>query len=121
MKKGIEKRCFELWAKIVKAGKRCEFCGSTFRLEAHHILGRDIKAEFLFDTKLGACACYKCHAGEMRKDHKKEMQEKIKIKSPSKYEYAMSVKDKARVTCLDQKPDYEEILNNLKKELKEIK
>ena len=60
-KRQINKK-FKEWAKSVKErdGNKCIICGKTERLNAHHIIPREIK-EFRFDTDNGVTLCPKDH------------------------------------------------------------
>ena len=51
------------WAKIVKDldGMACAVCGSTKRLEAHHIERRCDSPEKVKYIENGVCLCFKCH------------------------------------------------------------
>ena len=60
-KKEVEKKCLELWAKIVK--KRfptCVKCGKSSYLNAHHIFSRRYKSLFL-NPDNGISFCRGCH------------------------------------------------------------
>ena len=55
-------QCLVIWAKIVKINGKCDLCGSTYRLEAHHICHRRwfvCLGWFLLDN--GICLCWRCH------------------------------------------------------------
>lgn len=52
------------WTKeVVKRGK-CECCGSTERLEAHHIAYWSESPKDRIDLRNGACLCHRCHTKE---------------------------------------------------------
>lgn len=62
-RKGPTDRTLEkLFSKTVKAraGWRCEVCGSTGNLEAHHLIKRRIRLT-RFDPANGICLCHACH------------------------------------------------------------
>lgn len=51
----------DLWREIVKAGGKCEKCGSRDRqLHAHHIMGRSRQC-LKWDLRNGICLCNRCH------------------------------------------------------------
>lgn len=52
-----------MWAKEVKRldGNKCVFCGSTDKLEAHHIMQRATNPEDETDLENGITLCHRCH------------------------------------------------------------
>lgn len=53
-----------VWTKeVIKVGK-CEVCGSTKELEAHHIIKWADYPKGRTDIKNGQCLCHKCHTDE---------------------------------------------------------
>lgn len=49
------------WGKKIKARGRCEICGTTENLEAHHIVPWSCSIKGRFDLKNGQCLCVDCH------------------------------------------------------------
>lgn len=51
------------WAKVVKSrdGNRCIYCGSTEKLETHHIKSRTKFPDDALDIENGVTLCHKCH------------------------------------------------------------
>ena len=51
------------WHREVKArfGFKCAICGSTNKLESHHIKPRHLYPELSLDIYNGLCLCHKCH------------------------------------------------------------
>lgn len=51
------------WAKVVKSrdGNRCIYCGSTEKLETHHIKSRTKFPAAALDIENGVTLCHKCH------------------------------------------------------------
>ena len=51
------------WAKAVKAlaDNRCNICGSTENLQAHHIMPKNLYPDHIYDLNNGLCLCRKCH------------------------------------------------------------
>lgn len=49
------------WAEQVKDGKGCEVCGSTERVEAHHIFPKSIFPEKALQVDNGVALCYYHH------------------------------------------------------------
>jgi len=64
-----KKICDELWKQTVKkhAGFKCEKCGKTEYLQAHHIIPRTNYA-LRFDLENGVALCRKCHIYWAHKD-----------------------------------------------------
>ena len=56
------------WAKSVISKGKCEQCGSTDNLEAHHILKWSDYPKGRIDIKNGMCLCHKCHTEEHKDD-----------------------------------------------------
>lgn len=52
------------WVKEVTKIGRCEMCGSTENIEAHHILYWSEYPIGRIDLKNGRCLCHKCHTKE---------------------------------------------------------
>lgn len=51
------------WAKVVKSrdGNRCIYCGSTEKLETHHIKSRTKFPADALDIENGVTLCHRCH------------------------------------------------------------
>ena len=57
-----EKKCRDLCAELVRlcgirGPNRCELCGSTYKVAAHHPFGRRCHWSIKFDPRLGVCLC----------------------------------------------------------------
>lgn len=52
-----------MWAKEIKKldGDKCVFCGSTDKLEAHHIMQRATNPDSETDLENGITLCHRCH------------------------------------------------------------
>lgn len=61
--------CDDLWKEVVKkrAGFKCEKCGNTRYLQAHHIIPRTNYA-LRYDLKNGVALCRRCHLFWSHKD-----------------------------------------------------
>ena len=49
------------WTKKVKKTGKCEICGDTNNLQAHHIIPWEYSVTGRTDVKNGQCLCEKCH------------------------------------------------------------
>lgn len=51
------------WARMVKdiAGNKCVICGSTKKLESHHVMPKSLHPELANDLNNGLCLCHQCH------------------------------------------------------------
>ena len=49
------------WAKKVKKVGKCEICGATKELEAHHIIPWEYSIKGRTDVGNGQCLCKRCH------------------------------------------------------------
>ena len=56
------------WKKDVLRKGKCEVCGATEQLEAHHIIHWSEHPMGRVDVNNGMCLCHKCHTDE----HKNE-------------------------------------------------
>lgn len=56
------------WVKKVVAKGKCESCGSTENLEAHHIIKWSDYPKGRIDVNNGMCLCHKCHTEEHKDD-----------------------------------------------------
>jgi len=52
------------WTKTILAMGKCEVCGSTENLEAHHVVRWADYPQGRIDIKNGQCLCVACHAQE---------------------------------------------------------
>lgn len=57
------------WTKQVVQRGRCEICGSTEQLEAHHIIKWSEYPRGRIDLKNGQCLCHDCHTNEHLHDN----------------------------------------------------
>lgn len=62
MAKGIDLKLDKAWATYVKnrAGNKCEYCGKTKYLNAHHIFGRRNRS-VRWEISNSCCLCPACH------------------------------------------------------------
>ena len=56
------------WRKRVTSKGKCEICGSTEKLEAHHIIKWSEYPAGRIDLKNGMCLCHDCHTKEHQFD-----------------------------------------------------
>ena len=54
-------RRYKAWKEAVRSIGYCESCGSTKKLEAHHILEKSKFPHLIHDINNGKCLCMKCH------------------------------------------------------------
>lgn len=52
----LDKQCVDLWSLIVRRGGKCEICGATKGLQAHHVVGKRNKT-LRHDPRNGCCLC----------------------------------------------------------------
>ena len=69
------------WTKAILSRGRCEICGATQDLEAHHIVRWADYPRGRADIKNGQCLCHDCHTLEHRYDQSYHM---MKAKSRKK-------------------------------------
>lgn len=68
------------WAKEVKKKGRCEVCGNTEHLEAHHIIKWCAYPAGRIDIANGRCLCHKCHTEQHYGDQSYNMMAAKKFK-----------------------------------------
>ena len=56
------------WTKEIVSKGKCEKCGATDNLEAHHIIKWADYPKGRIDPKNGMCLCHKCHTEEHKGD-----------------------------------------------------
>jgi len=49
------------WSLQVRAGGKCEKCGATEHLHAHHVINKSLSSFLRYELKNGICLCFKCH------------------------------------------------------------
>jgi len=59
-KKTLCKKCDDEWSKQIRSKGKCEVCGSTRFLNAHHIIGRR-NLHLRHKLRNGVCVCAGCH------------------------------------------------------------
>ncbi|MCK9525868.1 MAG: HNH endonuclease [Limnochordia bacterium] len=63
-RKKLDTDILKLWSLCVRTKQRqCQICGSDYRLQAHHIIGRAYKRG-RYDLSNGLCICSGCHFKE---------------------------------------------------------
>lgn len=74
-KKGIEKDCYDLWAKCAKVKQRtCRNCNSDTSLQGHHIRSRS-HAATRFDLENALVLCSRCHC--LQKFNPEQFQDRV--------------------------------------------
>ena len=59
----LNKTLDNLWSKCVRKIGKCEFCGETDNLQAHHLKSR-VFYDTRWDIRNGICLCYQHHIGD---------------------------------------------------------
>jgi hypothetical protein len=59
-KRRLEDKLDKLWSEKIRSIGKCEVCGETGYLNAHHIIGR-LNKIVRWDLKNGVCLCAGCH------------------------------------------------------------
>lgn len=62
-----------IWTKKIISKGFCEICGTTERLEAHHIIKWADFPQGRIDEKNGLCLCHNCHTEEHKHDQSYHM------------------------------------------------
>jgi len=91
--KTIVNRLYSLWSQVVRtrAGNKCEVCGATGVLDAHHIQPRQICSGLRFDPMNGVCLCKSHHKFGRQSAHKGMMWfvEWLRQNLPERFSYVM--------------------------------
>jgi predicted restriction endonuclease len=84
----------KLWSNAIKemAGHKCEICGSTDRLEAHHI-HRCKHHGVRWDLINGCCLCRSCHCSSDYSAHKNQIWFMLKLIEMRGQEWAHELAD----------------------------
>jgi len=112
--KSMKQRCDELWKQAIlkRAGGKCERCGSTKIVQAHHIIPRT-KWRLRYDLENGVALCYRHHIAGPDAAHKDAIGFTEWISSRRDIEYLKTVKD------VQTKNDYNLIFMELLKYVEE--
>ena len=90
------RRQLELWSKKVRErdGNKCFLCGSTERLNAHHLLPKKMWSKEKLDPRVGITLCCKCHSFGKFSVHRGAgdvlLMEKLRQEQPEQYYYLLA-------------------------------
>jgi len=117
-KKTLKRKMDILWSEIIRSKGRCEICGKTDNLQAHHVIGR-INLALRWDIKNGVCLCSSCHTFGKTSSHNNPVffLDWFKTHRPQDYEYLLKKKNETKTFHLS---DYEEIYEILSKTRKRL-
>ncbi len=59
-RRAIINKCDKLWSELIRSVGKCEICGATEKLQAHHLIDREY-SQYRLDLDNGICLCAKCH------------------------------------------------------------
>lgn len=59
----LRRKCLEAWSLCVRArdGNRCQICGATNNLQAHHVVSKKQNSALIYSVTNGICLCAKHH------------------------------------------------------------
>ena len=123
MAKGIDKKLDDAWSLLVKlrAGNKCEYCGKETHLNSHHIYSRS-KRSTRWDVNNGICLCVAHHVFSSGfSAHKTPLEFIDWLKTKRSIEFIDNLKLKANSTAKFMKFEKELLLEELQKEIFEIK
>lgn len=84
------------WSKAVRDrdGNKCFLCGSTERLNAHHLLPKKMWSKEKLDPRVGITLCCKCHSFGKFSVHRGAgdvlLMEKLRQEQPEQYYYLLA-------------------------------
>lgn len=118
----INKKLDEAWSELVKlrAGGRCEYCGTTKALNSHHIYSRGNQT-VKWDVENGVCLCVGHHVGIRFSAHKTPMDFAPWLIKHRGEDKVNMLKYKSKQTSHMTIFEKELLLEELKKEIKELK
>ena len=119
-KTNLKNKCDDLWKKIIHLKGYCEICGTSYRLNAHHIIGR-VNYNLRWDLRNGCLLCVNHHKYGKFAAHENPIWflNWLKEHRSEDYEYLQDKKFPAVKTWYIS--DYEEIYQNLKEEYEKRK
>lgn len=85
------------WSKAVRArdGNKCFLCGSTERLNAHHILPKKMWSKEKLDPRVGITLCCKCHSFGKFSVHRGAgdvlLMDKLQKEHPEQWSYILTL------------------------------
>lgn len=107
--KTITTRLYKTWAAIghARSNGRCEVCGATGKIDAHHVQPRQICSGLRFDPHNCVCLCSSHHKYGHRSAHKGMLwfADWFKTNRPDDYEYVMRNLDR-ELDCKDRSKLY---------------
>ena len=108
----------EIWSKIIKleAKEKCEYCGSTSRLNSHHIFSRS-NYSVRWSIENGVCLCVKHHLFGVMSAHKAPIEFIEWLREKRGDKWYEDLRMKAKVITKLTKPAKLEIYEELKKKL----
>ena len=119
----IDKKLDDAWSLLVKlkAGNKCEYCGKEKPLNSHHIFSRSNKS-VRWDLKNGMCLCVGHHTFNSRfSAHKTPTEFTYWLEKVKGKEYINRLTVKAHTTKKWYKFEKEALLEDLKKQIEEMK
>jgi len=109
--KGIDGKLDKAWSENVRSYGRCEVCGRTGLLNAHHIFGRRNRT-LRWELRNGVCLCFSHHKGQPQSAHEDPEWFREWLLENRTEDYLYLVKKKNEITKWT-KPDKEEQLERL--------
>ncbi len=85
------------WSKAVRERDKnqCFLCGTTWKLNAHHILPKRMWGAYKYEPRVGITLCCKCHSFGKFSVHRGAgdmlLFEKLKKERPEQYEYLLEL------------------------------
>ena len=119
VRKGIDGKLDIAWAKLVKlrAGNKCEVCGSCGILHSHHIYSRSKKST-RWHVLNGICLCVGCHVFSSKfSAHKTPLEFTQWLLKYKGQDYIDRLQIKANSTCKMHSFEKQILLDELNKEI----
>lgn len=104
-----------LWSKEIRAVGRCEICGKTDNLNAHHILEKSVWSHLARDLSNGICLCSDHHTFNVDiSPHRcisssQAFLEWLQINRPGQYKWYMEHKQDEKYQGCDYEAAYNEL------------
>ena len=85
------RKALAIWSFIVRRYDKCEVCGATGKLDAHHLLPKERYQWWMFAPVNGVCLCKTCHKIGKLSAHRNPLWFALwlKINMPGRYNWAV--------------------------------
>ncbi len=111
------KKCDKLWSLIIRQVGRCEICGKTTGLVAHHLISKGANMKFRHDMSNGVCLCRYHHtmgreiSAHGANDATTRFMEWLERERPGQWEWFVESRDNKSFEKMDYEAAYSWLKN----------